>query len=70
MNTHRLDGDIIHVFQLLQTDFNWDPRVRIEHVADEPVHLREMQIICREKDSAITVISESASLFHKLKCQV
>jgi hypothetical protein len=47
MNTHRLNGDIIHVFQLLQTGFNWDPRVRIEHVADEPVHLREMQIICR-----------------------
>ena len=44
LNTHRLDGDVIHVPELLQMGFNWDRRVRIEYVADEPVHLREMQI--------------------------
>jgi hypothetical protein len=31
--------------------FNWDRRVRVEYVADEPVHLREMQIICRRRSS-------------------
>jgi hypothetical protein len=44
-----LHGYAVHVLEFLQMGLDVARRVRVEYVADEPVNLREVHIVCRKQ---------------------
>jgi hypothetical protein len=50
--TYGLHGDAVHVLEFLQMGLDVARRIRVEYVADEPVHLREVHIFYKKQNHA------------------
>jgi hypothetical protein len=48
-HTYGLHGDAVHVLEFLQMALDVAWRGRVEYVADEPVNLREVHIVCKKQ---------------------